>query len=729
MVSKKELRKAEKQQHKQGPFGQKWSRLSVRVTISYIGLSVFNVLLLEFFIGAAIILIIMFSPIVDLGLQPVTLQVAQSYASAAKLQGAGISLNARMTFQPGRPFSIAPPPQKRQNSSSQNSLIDQQISYIDPHDHPASVTSFALLIAPDDRVLASSYPARYPALMPAAQLLPDQLRHIFAALKGQEYVRVVDTGPTHTVFVAEPVWNKDNSQAIGVMYVQISWTLSEGNLFWGGMRVWFFSGLVWLIIIGPLGAFLGILTMRGPVKRIHGLVGATAKFAGGDYTQQVPVKKRDEIGQLESQFNQMARQLVESIEQRQALAEQNARVEERARIEQEMHSAQYIQKTLLPKEMPALPGWQIETYYDPAREVGGDFYDFLPLANGRLGIVIGDATDKGMAAALLMATTCTMLRTAAQGTVSPAEVLMRVNDLLYTTIPSGMFATCFYAILELDSGRLWYANAGHNWPYQRQIDKVVELPATGMPLGMLPGTCYDEQEVFLACGESVFFYSDGLTEAHNIQREMFDLPRLKASLGKHPGGPTLINFMRNELVAFTGKEWKQEDDVTMVVLHRTSASLASSTEETSDALHLLEEWTVASAPGNERQALEQVASVVEPLSLPSAQIENLKTAVAEVVMNAMEHGNRYQTNKPVTLQVLVSKTTLSVRVHDEGGEHVLTEPELPNINAKLAGLQSPRGWGLFLAEHLVDEMRVTNEEHAHIVELVLRRNQDNGTRK
>lgn len=733
MTHKKKLRKTEKQEHKQGPFEKRWSRLSVRVTISYVGLAVLNVLLLEFFLGGVILLVIMYSPLTDLGLQPLALQAARSYASAATLQGTGVALNARTTFQPDQPFSIVPP-SRRQNSSGQTSLIDEQITYIGPHDHPATVTSFALLIAPDARVLASSYPARYPALTPVTQELPDQTQHILAALNGREYVKVADTGQTHTAFVAESVWNKDDSRAIGVIYLQISWTLSGGELFWGGVRVWTFSVLVWLIIMGPLGAFFGMLTTRGLVQRIHRLVGATAKFAGGDYAQRVPVKKHDEIGQLELQFNQMAEQLIESIKQRQALAEQNARMEERTRIEQEMRSAQYIQQTLLPKEKPELPGWQIETYYSPAREVGGDFYDFLPLADGRLGIVIGDATDKGMAASLLMATTCTMLRTAAQGAVSPAEVLARVSDLLYTTIPAGMFATCFYAILEVESGRLRYANAGHDWPYQRQVNNVLALSATGMPLGMLPGACYDEQEAFLMPGESVFFYSDGLTEAHNVQREMFDVPRLKASLARHPGGPALINFMHDELATFTGKEWKQEDDVTMMVLHRTPVALASSREETAETaaqtpFHLLAEWTIASAPGNERQAAEQIASVVKSLSLPPSRLENLKTAVAEVVMNAMEHGNHYQTDKPVTLQMLADETTLVARVYDQGDKHPVAQPELPDIQAKLAGLQSPRGWGLFLIERLVDEVRVTNEEHAHMVELIMRREEKTSSEK
>lgn len=762
------------------------SRLSTRMTISYVLMAVFNVLLLELVIGGTVLLVLLLSPALNIGVKGDAQQIALAYAAQAENLGAGVALNPRTTFQPGVKFSLVPPSQDKnsssqgQGSSGQGGTNNQQISYIAPGTSVSSNTSFALLITPDNRVLASSYPDRYTALAPIAQLLPTQEQLIRAALAGQEGATTASRASTHTAFIAEPVWNTDQSHAIGVVYVQLSWDLSGNSLFWGGVIVWLLSGLFWLVIMGPLGTLFGVLSTRGLVRRIHRLVGATAQFASGDYAQRVPTKKQDEVGQLEAQFNQMAEQLVESIEQRQALAEQNARVEERARIEQEMHSAQYIQQTLLPKEVPTPPGWQIETYYHPAREVGGDFYNFFPIlqypqtdrrseedsvpphspvpaeyssrrtpnrsnvfAPGGecLGIVIGDATDKGMAAALLMATTGTMLRTAAQGTTSPAEVLARVNDLLYETIPVGMFATCFYAVLELDSGRLRYANAGHDWPYQRQIGALAELSATGMPLGMLPGTRYDEHEVLLAPGESVFFYSDGLVEAHNEQREMFAQSHIKESLSKHPGGPTLINFMRAELATFTGANREQEDDVTMVVLYRApfpSGEKAGSAPEAQaepmkqaedeatpadTSLQLLANWSIASEPGNEREAIERVASVVEPLALPIARLENLKTAVAEAVMNAMEHGNEYQPDKNVTLQVLSNENALVVRVCDEGGAQLPSEPELPDIEAKLAGLQNPRGWGLFLIEHLVDEMRVTNEEHTHIVELLLHRDQ------
>jgi HAMP domain-containing protein len=208
------------------------------------------------------------------------------------------------------------------------------------------------------------------------------------------------------------------------------------------------SAVFWLLLTLPVGMVFGLITTRGLVRRLHHLVTATTRFAEGDYTQRVPITRADEVGQLEQHFNQMAEQLVESMEQRQLLIEQNARQEERARIEQEMRTAQHIQQSLLPRDVPALPDWHFTPYYKPAKEVGGDFYDFLQFDDGRLGIVIGDVSGKGVPAALVMAITRTMVRTAAGATASPGEVLARVNALLSADITTGMFVTCFYALLQ-----------------------------------------------------------------------------------------------------------------------------------------------------------------------------------------------------------------------------------------------------------------------------------------
>ena len=183
--------------------------------------------------------------------------------------------------------------------------------------------------------------------------------------------------------------------------------------------------------------------------------------------------------------------------------------------------ARSIQQASLPEKVPDLEGWQITPNYQPAREVGGDFYDFFELPEGRLGLVVGDATGKGVPAALVMASARSMLRAVAQGTeYSPGDVLGRVNDALATDIPPNMFITCFYAILDPKSGRLLYANAGHDLPYVWQSGEAEELRARGMPLGLMPGMSYEQKEIVLGGGDSALFYSDGLVEAHDPQRDM-----------------------------------------------------------------------------------------------------------------------------------------------------------------------------------------------------------------
>jgi serine phosphatase RsbU (regulator of sigma subunit) len=287
---------------------------------------------------------------------------------------------------------------------------------------------------------------------------------------------------------------------------------------------------------------------------------------------------REERTMLET----LAPQVAPALRVAQMVQEQQIQERKRGRIEQELHTAQDIQRTFLPKFVPTFPGWQITPYYQPAREVGGDFYDFLPFADGRLGLVIGDVTDKGVPAALVMTATRTMVRTAALEHTSPGEVLARVNELLYTDIPSSMFVTCFYAILDPQDGRLIYANAGHDLPYRRHSMGVSELWATGMPLGMMPGTLYEEYEIILNPGESILFYSDGLVEAHNPQQDMFDYARLSALIETHPGSPELIDFLLHNLITFTGSAWQQEDDITMMLLQRTpeTTSMLSSSSPT-----------------------------------------------------------------------------------------------------------------------------------------------------
>lgn len=398
--------------------------------------------------------------------------------------------------------------------------------------------------------------------------------------------------------------------------------------------------------------------------------------------------------------------------------ERRSEAMERAHMEHQLQMARLIQQTLLPRQSPDLPGWRMYSHYQPAQAVGGDFYDFLPFEDGRMGLIVGDVTDKGMPAALLMATTRSLLRTVAEQVHSPGQVLRQVNELLVREIPPKMFVTCLYAVLDPATGRLRYANAGHNLPYRSHPDngRVAELRATGMPLGLMPEMEYEEIETTITPGECLVFYSDGLVEAHNPRREMFGSRRLQGLLGSCAGEcPTLIQHLLGEMEAFTGRGWEQEDDVTLVTLQRAGTQEAGR----QDGWRTLARFSLPSEPGNERQAIEAVAEAVQEIDLPPAQLERLKTAVAEATMNAIEHGNQFRPELEVGLHVLASDEALAVRISDQGEGRPIPPVPRPDLEAKIAGRQSPRGWGLFLIENMVDRASASQEGNRNIFELVL----------
>jgi PAS domain S-box-containing protein len=279
-----------------------------------------------------------------------------------------------------------------------------------------------------------------------------------------------------------------------------------------------------------------------------------------------------ELKRVEEEVRQLNRDLERRVAERteqlkSAMARQQQEAQERERIEQELRVARLIQQTLLPRSLPELEGHQIAVYYQPAREVGGDFYDFLRLPNGRLGLIVGDVSGKGVPAAIVMAITRTLVR-AAYHLGSPGEILEHVNDDLFPDIPPNMFVTCLAALLDSRTGRLQYANAGHDPPYVRHASGVSKLRATGMPLGLMPGMSYEQKEITLQPGESILLYSDGLVEAHSPQREMFGFPRMQGHVSAHPEGATLIDSLLAELERFTGEDWEQEDDITLLTLQR-----------------------------------------------------------------------------------------------------------------------------------------------------------------
>jgi len=424
-------------------------------------------------------------------------------------------------------------------------------------------------------------------------------------------------------------------------------------------------------------------------------------------------------------ISNLARQASPALRVAQLARQQQAEARERERLETELRVARMIQETLLPKELPAIAGWRVNAQWQPARAVSGDFYDFVLFPDGKLGVFTGDVTDKGVPAALVMATTRSVLRAATERFNSPGKILEQANNQLFPDIPPNMFVTCLCAIIDPASGTMVYANAGHNPPYRYTGEGIIELKATGMPLGLMPDMAYEEKETKIDYGDRILMFSDGLLEAHNPQREMFGFERVRTLAEGCPDGETMIAFLLKKLAEFTGEGWEQEDDVTLLTLERLGADLEEplpaepTLVEKGETWKLLAEFSLPSEPGNELETMRRVAASVARLNMPIAQLERLKTAVAETAMNAIEHGNHYQEDLPINVEVFSSNAKLSVRISDFGVDQVAHEYEEPNIDAKLEGKQSPRGWGLFLVKNMVDEVNVTTDKALHTVELIL----------
>ncbi|HET89377.1 MAG TPA: GAF domain-containing protein [Chloroflexi bacterium] len=256
---------------------------------------------------------------------------------------------------------------------------------------------------------------------------------------------------------------------------------------------------------------------------------------------------------------------------------------ERERLERELQLAHNIQQTFMPAQPPHLPGWEIAFVWRAARQVAGDFYDFFELPNHKLGMVIADVADKGMPAALFMALTRTLMRAAALEESSPAAAIARVNDLLVPDAHAGMFVTAIYNVLSLKTGRLIYANAGHNLPllFRAHTHEIESLLKGGMALGVLEGTRVQEHEVQLEPGDYVIFYTDGITEALALTNEEYGLDRLHATIQAINGGPAqaMLDAIDDSVATFIGEN-SPSDDRTLMILHRKAKRVGYERQKT-----------------------------------------------------------------------------------------------------------------------------------------------------
>jgi sigma-B regulation protein RsbU (phosphoserine phosphatase) len=273
-------------------------------------------------------------------------------------------------------------------------------------------------------------------------------------------------------------------------------------------------------------------------------------------------------------FVQADLELLDAIASSAAIAIENARLYqvavEKGRMERELQMAFEVQASLLPRETPQVTGWEFAAHWKPAREVSGDFYDFIP-ADQQLGIVIADVSDKGMPAALFMALSRSILKASMAATRSPAEGIGQANRLICADSTNSMFVTLFYAQLDPGTGELLYVNAGHNPPllYCGQQDELIELAPTGMVLGIFDGVDFEQGTAQLDPGDFILLYTDGISEAMDVHGNLFGEERLRKVLldNRQASTEAMAQVLEGAVTAFTGAA-ARSDDITFVIARR-----------------------------------------------------------------------------------------------------------------------------------------------------------------
>lgn len=378
-----------------------------------------------------------------------------------------------------------------------------------------------------------------------------------------------------------------------------------------------------------------------------------------------------------------------------------------AAVEQELNVARDLQTSILPKTFPAEGGVVGHGLMVPAREVGGDFYDFIPLDGDRLGIAIGDVSGKGIPAALFMAISRTLLRGLAQSGLSPGACLARLNELLCEENDQSMFVTLIYGILDRRNGRFTYANGGHHWPALIKADGAVRWVEgdNDMLLGVIRGNDYNDREIRLDDGDMVFLYTDGVIEAFDTDGNEFTSQRLAKVLGWH-GWHTpdkLIGAVLDAVRAFE-RGAVQTDDITCVAVRFDRSGLEGGWEEIRIA--------------NRVQDLSKVVSALEEFcrrrDVPPRVQGHLDLALDEIVTNVVSYAYDDDARHEILVRMRLHGRRVEVEVVDDGRHHVPLERPPPATDAPLEE-RPVGGLGIHLVKTLMDTVEYRRENgHNHL---------------
>ncbi|MFQ5866248.1 MAG: SpoIIE family protein phosphatase [bacterium] len=308
---------------------------------------------------------------------------------------------------------------------------------------------------------------------------------------------------------------------------------------------------LFVILVGVFGVYFIIRQMFKPVQRLTDI---TKEVTKGNWDIAIDYESNDEIGILAKSFNGMVQSLREN-----------------ARIWHEFNVARDMQSRMLPESYPEVTGIQISAKSTPAKEVGGDFYDFLQLENGKLGVVIGDVSGHGVSAAMVMTAAMSAVRFAAEEKIQTDEVLSLVNTRLHKDIQKNMFVALFYGIIDPKIRRLYYTNAGQTMPMLWRQGEVKFLPqaikSDRFPLGIVKSTLYEQLSFDLESDDILIFYTDGIVDAMNGYYDAYGFNRFSASIQNHARlEPTdMVEQLVSDLEHYCGQS-NFHDDITIVIL-------------------------------------------------------------------------------------------------------------------------------------------------------------------
>ena len=404
---------------------------------------------------------------------------------------------------------------------------------------------------------------------------------------------------------------------------------------------------------------------------LHAIAGRLRMLAAGMRPAiflRFAVTELDEVGELVAAINTM-----------QDRAEREVR-----ELERDMEAARSIQTGMLPRSLGLPPGWQLTASLHPAREVGGDFYDLIDLGAGRFGLAVGDAVGKGLPAALLMASTVSLIRCHAPAHESPGAVLAAVNRMLCASVPPMTFVTALYMVVDTARQELRVASAGHFPPMTGS--RELELPPA-LPLGIEPDLTYAEQVWRLAPGEPVLLYSDGLIEGAGPDSHAAISRWVDMLAGPRKTADELVDCLMKPFRPGV-QEGSLHDDVTVLALI-PPATLA---------------FELPSRDGAELEAAERAARFAQECG-PAHRSADVATAVGEACLNAIAHGNRFQADLPVRIRLSAGPDWLEATVADDGQAFALPE-RLPDLTEQILGEAPIRGWGIHLIRSVADAVAV-----------------------